>query len=241
MNDNIQFQRLAAVAAILSAPLAFGSVALSLAAVNGNAQAFLDGSVIAIGLRGANLFRWAMLLDIFGFYLLLAPLALVLWHWLEPRGPNLVRFYTVCGLAYILIGAMGAVVLSAVEPPLMIEYAQASASQREILEVVFNSFYRAVDRGLWNPLEALLASIWWLGIGLAVRRERSALGVVTVVLGLSALLDAVGRIFTVEAVYQVGVGGLFLLLPIWALWFGIDLLRRPVVSIASIEAGGRLT
>ena len=241
MNDNIQFQRLAAGAAILSAPLAFGSVALSLAAVNGNAQAFLDGSVIAIGLRGANLFRWAMLLDVFGYYLLLAPLALLLWNWLKPRGPNLVTLYTVCGMAYILIGAMGAVVLSAVEPPLINEYAQASGPRREILEVVFNSFYNAVDRGLWNPLEALLAGIWWLGIGLAVRRERSALGVVTIVLGISALLDAFGRIVNVEAIYQVGVGGLLMLLPIWALWFGIDLLRRPVVSIANMEAGGRLT
>ncbi len=238
MDDNLRFQRVAAVSAILAAPLAIGTAALSLAAASGNAQALMDGSLIAVGPRGANLFRWAMLLDAFSYYLLLAPLAFWLWDWLKSRGRHLIRFYTVCGLAYILIGAIGAIVLSAVEPPLIIEYAQASASRREILQVVFNSFYRAVDRGLWNPLEALLAAIWWIGIGFAVRRERTALGIVTIVLGISALLDAVGRILSVEAIFQVGVSGLFVLLPVWALWFGIDLLRRPVGSMAGMEAGG---
>jgi hypothetical protein len=42
--------------------------------------------------------------------------------------------------------------------------------------------------------------------------------------GIAALLDAVGRIFGIEAVYQVGVGGIFLLVPLWSAWAGIDLL-----------------
>jgi hypothetical protein len=85
-------------------------VALSLASANGNSQAFLDGSVIAIGPQGASLFRWAMILDLFGFYLLLAPLALHLWDRLKSRGPGFIRLYTFCGLGYTLIGAIGAVI-----------------------------------------------------------------------------------------------------------------------------------
>ena len=168
--------------------------------------------------------------------MLLAPMALHLWAWLSPAGPRHVRLYTICGLAYILISSIGAILLAAVEPPLIAVYAQASGARREMLEVAFKSFYNAVDRGLWNPLEAVLASVWWVGIGLALRRERSSLGIVTIILGISALLDACGRILPVGAIYQIGVGGLFLLVPIWAVWCGIDLLRRPAVSTARSSA-----
>ena len=87
-------------------------------------------------------------------------------------------------------------------------------------------------------ITAILAAIWWLGIAGAVRRQRSALGLVTLVLGVSALLDALGRIAGFEAIYQVSVGGLFILLPVWALWFGIDLLRRPLAGIAPATLAG---
>lgn len=228
MNDLMRFQRLAAVTTILTVLGYFSSATLLAAAMNYNfnLEAFL-GALISIGSRGANLLRWGMLLDVFGSYLLLAPLALHLWNWLKPRSPNLVTLYTLCGLAYMIIGAMGAIVLSAVLPPLINDYAQASAPQRENLQVVFNSFLNAVYRGLWNPLEVLLLGIWLVGLGPWIQRERPALGVVTRVLGLSALLDAVGRFLNVETLFIVGIGGFFLLFPVWLLWWGIDLLRQP--------------
>ena len=230
MDDLARFQRLAAIAAILAVPCGLGTAVLSTAAVNGNTQAYLDLSLIALGPRSAELFRWAMVLDVFGYYLLLAPLALLLYRWLKPRAPEHIGLYTLCGLAYILIGAIGAIILAAVEPPLIVEYAQAAGPRRETIEVVFKAVYNAVDRGLWNPLDALLAGVWWVGIGLALRRERAWLGIVTVVLGAAALADAAGRIFAVEALYQAGVGGILLLVPVWALWCGIELLRKPVSS-----------
>ena len=128
----------------------------------------------------------------------------------------------------MLIGAMGAIVLSAVLPPLINDYAQASAAQRDILQAVFNSFLNAVYHGLWNPLEVLLLGIWLIGMGPWIQRERLGLGVVTRLLGLSALLDSAGRFLNVEAIFIVGSGGLFLLVPVWLIWWGIDLLRQPV-------------
>jgi hypothetical protein len=230
MDDHAQFRRLAAVSAILAALVAVGSAVLSVAAVGGNTQAYIDYSLSGFVPNGAEIYRWAMLTDTFGYYLLLGPLALVLHEWLKPHSPNLVRLYTLCGLGYILIGAIGAIVLSAVVPRLVSDYAQAAAPRQEILEVVFRAFYDMVDRGLWNPLEMILASVWWLGIGLALRRERAILGLVTIVVGIAALLDAVGRIFGIEAIYQVGVGGIFILVPAWAAWCGIELLRWPPLT-----------
>src|SRR5512132_2845848 len=161
MNDHQSFQRLTVGITILAAISYLVSVVLLLAVMNYSfsAEAF-SGAMISTGSPGDNLLRWGMIFDVFGSYLLLAPLALHLWNWLKPRSPNHVNLYTFCGLAYILIGSMGAIVLSAVLPPLIHEFAQASASQRETLQVVFNSFLNAVFLGLWNPLEVLLLSIW---------------------------------------------------------------------------------
>jgi len=229
MSDHASFQRLAAGITILAVVSYLVSVMLTLAVMNFSfsAEAF-SGAMISLGSRGANLLRWGMIFDVFGSYLLLTPLALHLWAWLKPKGPNHVTLYTLCGLAYILIGSMGAIVLSAVLPPLIHEFAQASASQRETLLVVFNSFLNAVFLGLWNPLEVFLLSIWLIGLGPLIQRERRGLGIVTRLLGLSALIDSGGRFLDVESMFIVGSRGLFLLVPIWLIWWIIELLRKPV-------------
>jgi hypothetical protein len=127
MNNEHSFQRLAAVAAIISAPLAFGSLVLSLAPVDFDFEVFSDlTSFISVGASGANQLRWSMMLDMLGYYLLLAPVAFVLWHWLKPKGRTRVGFYTFCGLSYLLIGAMGAAILAAVWSPLINAYPGAS-------------------------------------------------------------------------------------------------------------------
>jgi hypothetical protein len=169
-----------------------------------------------------------MIFDVFGSYLLLAPLALHLWAWLKPKSPNHVTLYTLCGLAYILIGSMGAIMLSAVLPPLMNDYVQASASQRDTLQVVFNGFLNAIFLGLWNPLEVFLLSIWLIGLGPLIQRERRGLGIVTRLLGLSALIDSTGRFLNIGTIFFIGSSGLFLLVPIWLIWWIIELLRKPV-------------
>jgi uncharacterized protein DUF4386 len=227
MSDHQSFRRLAAVTTILAVLCYFISVLLLGLTLNYNFEAF-SGAMISIGSPSANLLRWGMIFDVFGSYLLLAPLALHLWNWLKPMSPNFVTLYTLCGFAYMLIGAMGAIVLSAVLPPLINDYVQASASQRANLQTVFNSFLNAVFLGLWNPLEVLLLGIWLVGIGPLIQRERRGLGVITRLLGFSALIDSTGRFLDVHTIFVVGSGGLFLLVPIWMIGWGIDLLRHHV-------------
>lgn len=229
MSDHPSFQRLAARITILAVISYLISVVLLLAVMNYSfsIEAF-SGAMISAGSRGAGLLRWAMIFDVFGSYLLLTPLALHLWVWLRPKSPNHVTLYTLCGLAYILIGSMGAIVLSAVLPPLMNEYVQASATQRDTLQVVFDSFLNAVFLGLWNPLEVFLLSIWLIGLGPLIQRERQGLGIVTRLLGFSALIDCTGRFFDMQTIFFIGSSGLFLLVPVWLIWWAIDLSRKPV-------------
>ena len=229
MSDQPSFQRLAAGVTILAAISYMLSVVLLLVVMNFSfsAEAF-SGAMISQGSRGANLLRWAMIFDVFGSYLLLTPLALHLWAWLKPRRPSHVTLYTLCGLAYILIGSMGAIILSAVLPPLMVDYVQASPVQRETLQVVFNGFLNAVFLGLWNPLEVFLLGIWLVGLGPLIQHERRGLGLVTRLLGFSALIDSAGRFLDVQMIFFIGSSGLFLLVPVWLIWWAIDLWRKPV-------------
>ena len=229
MNSHQSFQRFAALAAIISFPLALGSIVLTGMAMDFNMEASTNPALLlSVGADGANLWRWGMILDMFSYYLPFLPIALFLWGWLGPRNPDWVRFYTFCGLGYILIGATGAVILAAIQPPLIKAYAQASVEQRVMLETVFNTIWSMVYGGMWNILGGLLAGTWFLGIGLLLRSERRPFSVVTIILGISALLDSLGMILSVEALALLGVAIYVLLAPVWALWIGIDLLRKPV-------------
>src|SRR5438128_9519962 len=109
-------------------------------------------------------------------------------------------------------------------------------------EAVSGSLINAVYVGLWTVLASSLGGIWWLGIGLFLRREQPALGLFTVVLGIFVLLDALGRILNIQIIYTVGLAGVLLLIPMWSLWFGIDLLgsrkmriKRTVSSVSEQE------
>ena len=229
MNDHQSFQRFAALAAIISFPLALGGIVLSGMVMDFNMEASTNPALLlSVGADGANLLRWGMILDMFSYYLPFLPLALFLWRWLGPRDPDWVLFYTSCGLGYILIGAIGAVILAAVHPPLISAYAQASVEQRPVLETVFSAVWNMVYGGMWNILGELLAGIWFVGVGLLLRGERRIFSIVTMILGISALLDSLGMILNFEGLALLGLSIYVVLAPIWALWLGIDLLRKPV-------------
>lgn len=229
MNDHRSFQRFAALAAIISFPLTIGSIVLSGMALDFNMDAATNPALLlSVGADGANLSRWGMILDMLGYYLPLLPVALFLWRWLGSRDPDWVLFYTSCGLGYILIGAIGAVILAAVHPPLINAYAQASVEQRPALETVFSAVWNMVYGGMWNILGELLAGTWFLGIGLLLRSERRLFSIFSIILGSSALLDSLGMILGIEAIALLGVSIFVFLAPVWTLWIGIDLLRKPV-------------
>src|SRR6266480_6910080 len=237
MNNDVSFQRLAAVTSILATLLALGSIGVQVVVLGVNVDPFSNPtSLLGTGANGASLFRWGMILDIFGYYLLLAPLALLVWSRLQQKGMNLITLFTFCGLAYMLIRAIGAPTLAAISPPLIEGYGQASVQQRQVYEVDFSGFLNVVYVGLWNLLESTLGGMWWLGIGLLLRREQPALGIFTTVLGIFALLDALGRILNIQIIYTFGLAGVLLLIPIWTLWFGIDLLRSRKIRIRKTVA-----
>src|SRR6266508_1407659 len=75
---------------------------------------------------------------------------------------------------------------------------------------------------LLTPL-ALHLCIWLVGLGPFIQRERRALGIVTRLLGFSALIDSVGRFVDIQMIFFIGSSGLFLLVPVCLIGWGIDL------------------
>ncbi len=122
---------------------------------------------------------------------------------------------------------MGAAILAAVIPPLVVTYG-ADAAQKATIEMVFDATTNLVYGGLWNILEVFIVGVGWIGIGLILRRERRAIGITTVILGVAALFDSVGTTLGIVALAELGLYIYLVLAPIWALWLGIDLLRKPI-------------
>lgn len=238
MVHDARFQRFAGVSAILAAALNVACMAAGALAVRGTLTGLRDPLAV-LRFADPDLLRWSMLFDIWGSYLLLVPLAMELWRWLRPLGHDFTTLWTICGLAWSVIGAIGATLLAAVLPPLMDAYPQAQPAERQAIETAFTSMFNAVYIGLWNQLVVLLGAAWWIGIGRLLRRERPALGAMTLLLGTVAVLDGVGRILELEMVFFGSLATLLTLLPIWTLWCGIELLRRPAGASVHITDAAR--
>lgn len=220
------FSRVVAAAAVASMPVAFGTLYLALLAVEFDFAALSDPAMmITRGSDAAGLYFWSMILDMFGYYLLLLPAVLYLWYWLSPRSPGLVSLYTVGGLFYILIGAVGAVILAAVGHPMLSAYTDASGAERELLVFTFQTFTNLVYGGLWSILNMVVVAVWWIGIASLLRTERPMFARASFVLGGAALLNAGGTVLGLELLAQAGLFVYLYLAPVWALWLGIAVAR----------------
>lgn len=232
MNDHTSFRRIAAITAILSAPLALGaSITLGMAIDFDPDIMSNPVGLIALGDQVAGTFRWVEFVGMFGYYLLLAPAALYLWYWLKPKKPRLVSLCTLFGLGYIFIGAIGSAVLVSVAPPMMSAYPQALEAQRDVLEGVFQVVINLGIVALLS-LSYVLGGVWWLGIGLILRDERRILGIVTALQGIVTLAYGAGVMLQVEPLAMLEPLTFFA--PIWALWLGIVIWRGASHSVQGV-------
>jgi hypothetical protein len=187
--------RVATATAIAGLLLMGASGFLMFAAGNFQADIVNDpNALVARGSAAAELMRWACVVDLIG-YLLMAPAAI--YFYVRFGGDRFVAFYTFAGLAYVLVGATGAVILGAAAPPLMRAYPSAMAAQQEAIRTDFSTLHLIVLRGLWQTLELIPAAVWLLGVGRTFYRSRArTLGIVLLVIGALAALGAAARLLS---------------------------------------------
>ncbi len=214
---------------ILSAFLALGCMLAGLLAVEFDFDAFSNPTTLLRFAHRHEYAKWFALLDMLGYYLLLVPVIFYLHERMRGKTPwaNVITF---SGLAYVLIGAIGAAILAAVWPLQMKAYLLAGPEQRALLQSTFESITWAVNDGLWNMLETLLSGVWWVGVGMAVRGNFKALGWTTIILGLSTFADSIGNMLGWKMLAEIGLNLYLVLAIIWPLWIGVLIYRGKLGS-----------
>ena len=225
MKSLLRYRSVVGVISVLSGLLAAWCMVVGADAVEYNFDAFSDPVLVLQYAHNYKAAYWFLLLDLAGYYLLLLPVILYLHKQYEYRSPWNTLF-TYSGLAYVTVGAIGAAMLAATWPPLMQDYLAAPEAQKATIAVVFKAVTLLVTGGLWNILEVLFAAVWWIGVGSLLYSERKALGVVTIITGISTLLDSMGNIFSAPMLAETGLNLYLVLGIVWPVWIGIFLVRK---------------
>lgn len=209
---------------ILSGLLAAACIIVGAMAVENDFAAFSDPTRTLLHAHNQVLAYWFNILDLFGYYLLLLPLIFHLHQLLKYRSPWM-PLITFSGAAYVLVGAIGASVLAAVWPSLMMDHLSAGPADQSAITAAFKTMTLAVTKGLWNILEVIFAAVWWIGTGLLLRSASRPIAWLTIATGLSTLLDAIGNLLGLHLIAEISLNLYLVLAIIWPITIGIRLMR----------------
>jgi hypothetical protein len=182
-------------------------------------------ALVTIGAERAPILRWAYLLDAVGWYLLLVPLILFLRS--RFREDGLADLAAVGALAYVLMGSMAAVLMATAAPRLIEAFAGTTGPTQEAARLTFAVLSEGVHQGVWQTLDPIALGVWLLITGMHLRSAGAGwLGTVPMILGILAFLASAATAAGASALVLVllAPGALF---PLWVLWMGVRLLRRP--------------
>lgn len=227
MNTN---RKLVSWFTILSGVTGLISYTLVAGAVNFNFEFFSDATLIfsTEGVNGTML-KWSMITDIFGYYLLLLPLLFFMNEWLNQKS-EWRNVFTFCGGAYIFAGAVGATILGAAWPVLLDKFPAATPEQQEIIKSSFETLALVVVNGIWNSFDALMFGVWFIAIGIFIKKEHTVWGWFTLFVGLLSAVDFTANSLGMKTVADTALNLYLILAPLWAIFFGWALLRNKVLN-----------
>ncbi len=222
------FQRLSGLLAVVAGPTAWASLLVGLSVVNFNFEQFSDPrSILALESTAVPLLRWSFFLSMFGSYLLLIPLAICLGSILGSPGDPTVRFYTFCGLIYLVLGAVGAAILAAVWPSLITLAGRTSSQEEGTILIAFTTATQIAEDGLQGVVQNLAGGIWLAGSGSLLWQKRRILSGFTIALGVILLVNTLGNLIEYEALSLIGLTATILLVPVWSVCAGLVVASSP--------------
>jgi len=222
---DVRDRRFTAWVAIGAALLMFATIALSLGATGDDTALFFDpAKVFALPASRITLFRWWMVVDIFGFYLPFLILGGYLWRQLRETGGALVDMAALSVALYVLLGIAGASIQFAVLPALLAAHGTGDAAVRAASEASWLTTVIGSQRGLW-AMEGPVLAFWGIVTGNALRTRGMANGTVLIMAGLAYALNYIASILDAAVASEMLTISAVLLLPVWALWFGVTLLH----------------
>jgi hypothetical protein len=210
--------------------MAYANVALVLSVTGEDTNMMFHGaSMLALPVDTRDLFRWGMLADIMGFYLPFLVIGAYLWSAFREKAGMLGDVAMLAILSYVILGIMGAGFQQAALNPLAQLHAGGDDSMKGAAEAAWTAVAYGSQKGLWwceGPVMLLWGLIiakqlknagWsrWLVLLLLVTAW--AYGGFFVLGFFSALNDLTDLLETVAV----------LALPLWMVWFGWIVLRRP--------------
>jgi hypothetical protein len=235
MTTSASFEKQVGMISIASGILALACLLLGMMVVEFNLDLFSTPTQLLVVSHQYTYAKWFCILDMFGYYLMLLP-AIFYLHQLLKKQTQWHMLITFCGLSYILVGAIGAAILAVVWPHLMKEYLVASPSEQEMIRVAFKSMTVLVNDGLWNILEVVFAGVWWIGTGLVLYPVFRNFGFITILTGITCLLDGLGSMLEWRLLAEIGLNGSLLLAIIWPIWLGKLLLNRKLSQFQNSKA-----
>ncbi|MBC7172879.1 MAG: hypothetical protein H5U40_10645 [Polyangiaceae bacterium] len=214
-----------ALVTLLSGVLALVCLVVGAHAVQYDFETFGDPTRL-LAMREVDLasVRAFLFLDMFGYYLFLAPIVFASHRLLATRTPwsGVITF---SGGAYVLIGAMGASILAAAWPSMIAAHAEADEASAVVIRASFVMITDLVYGGLWNLLEVLLAGVWWIGLGVFLSKTHPKLAWLTIITGVFPLLDGVAGMLALPALQEVMLNGYLVTGVVWPIVIGAALVR----------------
>lgn len=227
MNHNRSFQRLAGWTAVIAFVLMYVTLVLQFMAINFDFSVYDDPSgLLSLGEKGIGMIRLSMVTDMWGWYLLPIVALLFLGRWFKPINPPLVQLFTLAGVINFSFATMGAVIFMVTVPALAGQYVAATEAGRVVAQTVYDNLTNIVDGAFFGGLP--LAMIWFLGMGWFLRQERRGLGIFMLFLGVVRLYGYFLIMFEWTDPTMLEFLIVFFISPLFWLWLGIDLLRKPI-------------
>lgn len=221
--------KMVGVLAVVAGVLALLSLGVGLAGVDGDAEVLSEeASLVAAGAGAADAIRASFWLNMFGNYLLLVPLALVLHAMCADGRRADTRLLTAAGGVYLLFGAAGSAIFAGAWPDLMEKYAAAGGeSERAAILADFELVSAIAGDGLHGVVQNVGGAVWLLGIGALMRAWVPSLGWLAMAIGAFLAITTAGTIIGVEALSLIGVTATVLVAPLWSMAVGLRLIRTP--------------